>query len=159
MTVRLGTPADLPAAEEVWRLSVTQRDGAPPAPDVAATVAQILRADEAQVFVADEDGEIVGMACTLPGRQDGSPRGPLVPNLCHVQMVFVRPSHWGGGIGGQLLDFVLDHARATGSTRAQLWVVEDNERATRLYARRGFTHTGRVVEENGVGIGLWSRDL
>jgi GNAT superfamily N-acetyltransferase len=159
MTVRLGTQADIAAAEDVWRLSVTERDGTPPSPDVAATVGQILRADDAQLFLAEEDGEVIGMACTLPGRQDGDPRGPLVPGLCHVQMVFVRPSRWGGGIGGQLLDAVLEHARSIGQMRALLWVVEDNERATQLYARRGFTHTGRVVEEYGVGIGLWARDL
>jgi GNAT superfamily N-acetyltransferase len=159
MTVRPGIQADIAAAEDVWRLSITERDGAPPTAETAATVGDILRADTSQLFVAEEDGEIVGMACTTPGRAGGVARGPVNPELCHLQMVFVRPSHWGGGIGGQLLDAVLEHARSIGQTRAQLWVVEDNERATRLYVRRGFAHTGTVIEENGMAIGLWSRKL
>ena len=159
MTVRPGTTADIPAAEEVWRLSVTERDGALPPLEVAEAVGGILRADTTHLFVAEEGGEIVGMGCTTPGREGGAARGPVIPDLCHVQMVFVRPSHWGGGIGGELLDALLGHARSIGQTRAQLWVVEDNERATHLYARRGFTHTGAVIEENGVAIGLWSRPL
>lgn len=159
MTARPGTTADVPAAEEVWRLSVTERDGAAPAREAAEAVAEILRADTTHLVVWEQDGKVVGMGCTTPGREGGAGRGPVVTDLCHVQMVFVRPSHWGGGIGGELLDALLDHARAKGQTRAQLWVVEDNERATRLYVRHGFTHTGTVIEENGVAVGLWSRPL
>lgn len=159
MTIRLGTPADLAAAEVVWQLSVTERDARPPAPEVAATVGEILRAEGTQLFVAEADGDLVAMACTTPGRHEGNSRGQLMPQLCHIQMIFVRPTHWGRGIGGRLLDAVLEHARSLGRTRAQLWVVEDNERATRLYGHRGFTHTGKVIEENGMAIGLWSRAL
>jgi ribosomal protein S18 acetylase RimI-like enzyme len=41
----------------------------------------------------------------------------------------------------------------------QLWVREDNNRAKGLYERHGFLPAGRVLEEDGALIGLWSVDL
>jgi GNAT superfamily N-acetyltransferase len=156
ITVRPATSAELDAAEAVWLSSVTARDGHPPSPEVAEVVHDVMGANDTDLLVAARHDEILGMACTRPGRDD---RGELVAGLCHIQMVFVRPEHWGKGMGGRLLDTVLDRARARGMTMTQLWVVEDNERATRLYSDRGFTHTGKVIEEGGALIGLWSRAL
>ena len=120
------------------------------------TVHEILHASETTLFVAEEAARLVAMACTLPGRDE---EGHHVPGLCHLQMIFVLPGHSGAGIGGRLLDFVLHEAQAAGQRAIQLWVREDNERARRLYESRGFAHTGRVVEEDGSLIGMWSRDL
>jgi ribosomal protein S18 acetylase RimI-like enzyme len=154
--VRRGTADDVGVAEEVWRLSVTARDAHPPSDEVVRIVHDVLRAPDTALFVADDRGAIVGMACTRPGRdEDDRP----VPGLCHLQMIFVLPERAGSGIGGRLLDLVLDQARSDGFDHIQLWVIEDNEPAARLYAARGFTHSGRVVEENGANIGLWSRRL
>ena len=106
--------------------------------------------------MAEQDGRIVAMACTRPGRNE---LGQADPRLCHLQMIFVLPEHSGVGIGGRLLDFVLDEARTSDFDSIQLWVIEGNAPATRLYTRRGFRHTGRIVEEGGALIGLWSRPL
>jgi ribosomal protein S18 acetylase RimI-like enzyme len=154
--IRYGTPADRDPAEEVWRASVSARDGIPPSAAVVKTVHEILHASETTLFVAEGAEGPVAMACTLPGRDaEGHP----VTGLCHLQMIFVLPGHVGAGLGGQLLDFVLGAARAAGQHAMQLWVREDNGRAKRLYESRGFAHTGRVVEEGGALIGMWSRDL
>jgi ribosomal protein S18 acetylase RimI-like enzyme len=154
--IRLGTPADRDAAEGVWRVSVTDRDGKHPSAEVIRVVHDILRAPDTRLFVAEEGTDIVAMACTLPGRdEDGQP----VSGLGHLQMIFVLPDASGAGIGGRLLRFVLADASARGMERMQLWVREDNDRAKRLYERHGFLPTGRVVEEDGAIIKLWSLDL
>jgi L-amino acid N-acyltransferase YncA len=63
-------------------------------------------------------------------------------------------------VGSKLLDAAIEASRALGYQRAQLWVVDENERATRLYSRRGFRHTGRVTSgDHGEPIGLWAADL
>jgi GNAT superfamily N-acetyltransferase len=49
----------------------------------------------------------------------------------------------GAGIGGRLLDRVLDEARRRGYVRVQLWTHAGNQRARRLYEQRGFERTGR----------------
>ncbi len=154
--LRRGTPADLHQAEEVWRLSVSARDGKSPSAEVVQAVHDILRAPDTTLFVAEDGTRLVAMACTLPGRDQ---ERRLVPGLCHLQMIFVLPDHAGAGIGGRLLDFVLADATARGRLKVQLWVREDNERAKRLYVRHGFAATGRVVEEDGALIGMWSRGL
>ena len=62
-------------------------------------------------------------------------------------MIFVRPENWGQGIGGNLLDVVIEDARQRRMHAAQLWVLENNEPATRLYADRGFSPAGVSLRE------------
>jgi len=156
IVVRLGTADELSEAESVWRESVTARDRRPPSWEVIDAVRTVLRDAASQLFVAERDGRLVGIACATPARDE---KGAATPGVTHIQMIFVRAEHWGRGIGGRLLDAVIDDARRRRMHAAQLWVLENNEAATRLYADRGFSHSGRVVEENGALIGLWMRSL
>jgi ribosomal protein S18 acetylase RimI-like enzyme len=154
--VRIGTPADIREAEAVWRDSVTARDGHPPSTPVVEVVGTVLHDAETRLFVAEQADRLVGMACTTPGRDAQRER---VEGLCHIQMIFVRAEQQGQGIGGRLLDTVIEDARRREMHTAQLWVVEGNDAATRLYEGRGFRHSGRVVEEEGALISLWVRNL
>ena len=55
----------------------------------------------------------------------------------------VRRSHWGRGLGGQLLDVMLAWAAATGLVaKVKLKVQVGNERAIALYRSRGFVDEG-----------------
>lgn len=158
-TLRPGQPADVGAAFEVWRGSITARDGRPPADAVQRVVRENLAAPGTWLLVAEDSGALLAMLAARDGAADGG-RGPADPSLCHIDMLFVVPERWGAGLGGELLDAGLDAARRRAYARAQLWVVQDNERATRLYARRGFRHTGRVTRgDGGEAIGLWALDL
>jgi GNAT superfamily N-acetyltransferase len=60
----------------------------------------------------------------------------------HVVSFWVAPSHRRRGIAGLLLHAVVDWARQDGAHLVTLWVVDDNEPATRLYQRHGFRPTG-----------------
>ncbi|WIX83944.1 GNAT family N-acetyltransferase [Amycolatopsis carbonis] len=109
-------------------------------------VREKLADPEALVLVAVVGGRVVGMVLAEEGRaEDG--QGPVLPGLCHVSMVFVRPECWGAGVGAALLGALKE--RAAG--RLQLWTGVANERALALYRRVGFRASGRRREIFGVG--------
>jgi len=55
-----------------------------------------------------------------------------------VQTIAVSPKAQGRGIGGLLLEELIDQARAQGCTQLVLEVRSDNEAALAMYTRRGF---------------------
>jgi [ribosomal protein S18]-alanine N-acetyltransferase len=65
--------------------------------------------------------------------------GLLIPGPeADVQTVAVAPSAQGRGIGGRLIDALIDTARRRGATTLLLEVRADNQAAIALYRRRGF---------------------
>ena len=86
-------------------------------------------------------------------------RGPPVEWLCHVSMVFVASDRWGEGLGGRLVDALLEEMRKRGFWGAQLWTQTDNARARRLYEGRGFLPSGREKDESGERIMHYRRVL
>ena len=145
--VRLGEAADVDAAVSVYeRSNLARRGGAWPNRTARVEqVKQILAAPDSWFLLASDGEEAVGMACVQALRgDDGS--GPVLPGGCFLNLIFVLPERWGEGVGGVLLDAVLDEAKRRGSTRMQLWTHEDNERSQRLYRGRGFAPTGRSAE-------------
>ena len=146
-TVRLGTPSDIEPAIAVWKASITaRRAGRPVPPEHEAQVWFALRKPDAFLLVAEDADAIVGMALGMQGLADEG-AGPPVPGLTHVSLVFVAPGRWGEGIGGCLIDAVLDEARLRGYTRAQLWTHADNARGQRLYEGRRFWRSGREKDD------------
>lgn len=83
-------------------------------------------------IVADDDGVIAGYGGLLaqPGGQ------------ADVLTLAVAKHRWGEGIGGALLDGLLTEAGRRGCMEIFLEVRVDNDRAQRLYRRRGFTDIG-----------------
>jgi GNAT superfamily N-acetyltransferase len=157
--VREGDTTDHAAAFAVWLASVTARDGTPPADEIKRVVGTNLAAPSTWLLVGEENDAMVALASARDGARDGG-RGSPSPGICHIDMVFVLPDKWGTGIGGEMLDATLEEAVSRGYASAQLWVVQGNERATRLYAGRGFRHTGRITTgDAGEEIGLWAREL
>jgi ribosomal protein S18 acetylase RimI-like enzyme len=89
-------------------------------------------------FVWVEDGRIVGNA-TLSRVAPHSTRW-------HISNVAVKESYRRRGIGRQLVEAVIDLARARGGEWAVLQVREDNPTAVRLYQRLGFAPLFTTVE-------------
>jgi [ribosomal protein S18]-alanine N-acetyltransferase len=83
-------------------------------------------------IVADDDGVITGYGGLLAQRG----------GQADVLTLAVAADRWGEGIGGALLDGLLSEAARRGCTEVFLEVRVDNDRAQRLYRRRGFTGIG-----------------
>lgn len=160
IAVRPGTVTDHDTAVEVWRASNTARRGGVPAPqEHEERLRSRLGLEGVWLLVAEQVDEIVGITSGMPARTDDG-AGDLVPGLCHLSLVFVVPARWGTGVGGLLVSAALERARSEGYRRIQLWTHEDNVRAQRLYASRGFGRDGRAKPDDlGDLIGLWVRDL
>jgi GNAT superfamily N-acetyltransferase len=86
-----------------------------------------------RVFVAEQDGDVVGVAAAGPDPDDGA--------TGHLSRLYVTPTRWGNGIGGALHDRAVAHLRAHGFPEATLWVLEANHRSRAWYERRGWTPT------------------
>lgn len=61
---------------------------------------------------------------------------------------FLHPEWTGRGVGGQMLDHLLDAGRAQGLTTVLASISSLNEGSLRFHAKHGFTECGRLV---GVG--------
>jgi ribosomal protein S18 acetylase RimI-like enzyme len=90
--------------------------------------------DESRVIVVAIDGERwVGMvACRL-----------LDEAGTWLTALWVDPAARGAGLGLRLIDAVAGWARERGRTAVELSVTTNNDAAAALYARAGFTETGR----------------
>jgi GNAT superfamily N-acetyltransferase len=156
-----GGPDEIEGALSAYVRGGAARRGIPPSKERIDQVRTSLADGTNWFFVADDDGEPVGMAAAMPSREDFGD-GALVPGLCYLDLVFVVPERWGDGIGALLLDTVLADARGRGFSRIHLLTHDDNERAHALYASRAFTKTGwtRMSRDpvNGT-VSEWARDL
>lgn len=97
-------------------------------------------------LVAELDGEVVGYVSL-------SRATPLVSNA-HVAMIdgmAVRPQARGSGVGAQLLEAALEHARHRAARRVRLRVLATNGPARRLYERHGFVVEGVLEGEFHLG--------
>jgi ribosomal protein S18 acetylase RimI-like enzyme len=141
--IRPGTRVDAEPAIAVWQAAYDAARGGPGVADPhTQRVREFLGEPDAFLVVADDEPDIVGMGVGTQGRADGG-AGPPVPGLLHISMLFVHPRRWGHGLGGTLLDTLLDEGRLRAYDRAEVWAHLDNVRAQRLYESHGFAPTGR----------------
>jgi ribosomal protein S18 acetylase RimI-like enzyme len=94
-------------------------------PDHDAPAYVRTKLHDADAWVAEVGGRVVGFALTQPGWLD---------------MLYVLPDHVGRGIGSALLDLVKHHRRAGFSLR----VFESNTPARRFYRDRGLVELERA---------------
>jgi ribosomal-protein-alanine N-acetyltransferase len=125
--LRRMVPADLPAVgmleqqlfgDEAWSREML--------------VSELTQLPGRYYLAADDGGVIAGYAGLL------TPGGPEAD----VLTIAVAESRWGEGIGAALLEALLDEAALRGCREVFLEVRVDNERAKRLYKRRGFAEVG-----------------
>ena len=159
VSVRRAGPPDHEAAIAVWAASDTARRGSPSPPEVPQMLRERFAKDDVWVLVAEDGDRVVGVAQAGPAREDGG-TGPTIPGRCHLSMVFVLPQHWGEGIGSRLVDAAVETAQGLGYDTVQLYTHEDNLRAQRLYAGKGFERDGDVrADAWGEPVGRWARRL
>ncbi len=93
------------------------------------------------LWVAEEQGTVVGMVATRPSGDSGS-----VWEICRV---YVHPDLHGGGLGHALLDCAERHAVAEGAQRLVLWSDTRFDRAHAFYEKRSYLRVGgiRVLQD------------
>ena len=93
----------------------------------------------------------------------GAPRGPGVDADEHyLEYLWVAPGHRRSGLGLALLTTMLGRLRADGIRIVNLWVLDGNDLALRLYRRVGFVSTGLrqpLAGRPGVSEERYSLDL
>lgn len=95
-----------------------------------------LARDPVGIFVAEDDGEVVGYVSSWCDREAG---------IGHIPNLVVRADRRGQGVGRMLLLHVLDHFRAQGLTHAKIETLEQNAAGHTLYVAVGFREVARQI--------------
>jgi phosphinothricin acetyltransferase len=119
-------------------------------PHTADSVAGWL-ADHETVLVAEEHGEVLGVAAYGWFRDAVQRPGYrfTVENTVHV-----REDRWGTGVGRVLMEALTDRARASGRHTMVAAVDGANESSIRFHERLGFHEVARMPEV-GAKFGRW----
>ncbi len=88
------------------------------------------------VFVAEEDGQVVGYITTRIDRFTSIGR---IPNLA------VDPEFRALGIGSKLIEHAIEYIRSEGMALAKIETLVQNERGQALYPRFGFEEVARQI--------------
>jgi predicted N-acetyltransferase YhbS len=135
LTVRLAIAADVEAIESIVERAYgvyVERIGMRPGP-MDADHAEKVRRD--LVFVTEEGGEVVGLIVLVE-----------FSDRLLIENVAVDPGRQGEGIGGSLLEFAEETARAAGIDTVTLYTHEKMSENLALYARLGYEEAERRNE-------------
>ena len=92
--------------------------------------------DPSGIFVAEQDGAVVGYITTFRDHEAGV---GLIPNLA------VDAAFRGQGLGRRLIEYALNHFREVGLTHARIETLDQNEIGQRLYPALGFQEVARQI--------------
>jgi ribosomal protein S18 acetylase RimI-like enzyme len=117
------------------------------------------RARTATVFVALDDGRIVGSATLeLDARIDGDDP-PLHPDEAHIRMLGVAPAARGRGVARALMDACFAAAAADGRTRMTLHTTQRMLDAKAMYEAMGFRRLPDRVFDDGFVLLTYGREI
>ncbi|MFJ4845300.1 MULTISPECIES: GNAT family N-acetyltransferase [unclassified Streptomyces] len=102
-------------------------------------VARIVADGHERAWIAELDGERAGCVFCVPGEQPGTAR---------LRLLLVDPAARGHGIGRDLVDACVRHARGTGRRELVLWTNDVLASARRIYQAAGFELTGQKAHHS-----------
>jgi ribosomal protein S18 acetylase RimI-like enzyme len=102
-----------------------------------------LTRPRSEFLVADDGKQLGGMAFAKAG-EDGK--------ILMLHQLYVRPAQQGHGVGGMLLDEILNSFPEAETCRLE--VEEGNTRAVAFYEAYGFKHAGRTANCGGGQSGI-----
>jgi ribosomal protein S18 acetylase RimI-like enzyme len=99
-----------------------------------------------EIWVASCESMITGWIAFGPSRDpDGKPM------VGEIEAVYVSPEHWSTGTGRELWNIARARLVERGFASVTLWVLEQNERATRFYRAAGFMADTASRKEISIG--------
>ena len=104
--------------------------------EMAAERREQIEAGSATNVLAEQDGEVIGVAISGPARDEDA----VVPEELYA--IYIRQEHYGSGLADLLL------AATIGDRPATLWVYRDNPRAAAFYMHRGFIQDGAERQDS-----------
>jgi GNAT superfamily N-acetyltransferase len=90
-----------------------------------------------KTYVAVDENDVIAGFCAVGPSRDEPPGDDG-----EVQMLYIGPDHWRGGIGNLLFDSGSAYLRGRGFAELILWVLEDNVRARSFYEKKGWRPDG-----------------
>ena len=106
------------------------------------TYQSLLSGERGEILVAQEDEQILGMASVsynLAMRYGGE--------YCQLEELIVDPNGRGKNIGGQLMEKVVENAKARGCAEFGLYLVESTEQNQPFYEKFGFVRVGSEMRQ------------
>lgn len=144
MTVEItfATPADLPCMSDLLaELFSLEKDFRPDREKQIKGLRTILDEPElGRLFVLRVDGRVAGMANVLFTISTAEGGRALL-----LEDVIVSRDHRGGGLGRQLVEYVLRWAKQRGIVRITLLADRDNQPALDFYRKLGFGDSHMIV--------------
>lgn len=144
---RIATLADVEAIDRVFRTSFCETFAHLYRPqDLAAFLGQFTRAawtDELTdlhyaFLVAEDDGNAIGYVKLGPSSLPVQASARAI----ELRQLYLLSSHFGTGVGAQLMEWAIAEARRREADELYLTVYTDNQRARRFYQRTGFQEVG-----------------
>ena len=102
--------------------------------DDLQSLGEIMAMEQSGVFVAEDDGRVVGHIIVVAHQKDSSTGTPQA----WIYDISVHPSHWGRGVGQQLMELAEGFAREQGMGAIGLGVTLANHRAHQFYLQQGY---------------------
>ena len=137
--VRGNGPEAARLSAAIWARAKAHRDGEPhdaPVEDALRGVERRLSLDGAQLLLARQDGGASGFALFASHA-----------NSVELYYLAVDPTAWGAGVASLLLTCVDAETRLLGFDTLELWVIDDNRRATDVYERSGWVRTEQTKRD------------
>lgn len=100
------------------------------------------------IIIAERGGEVVGYAYA------SFYRTRVAYRFTCEDSIYLRQDMVGQGLGGQLLDRLIDDSRAFGFTQMIAVITAERANSVRLHEKAGFTHVG-TQENTGFKFDRW----
>lgn len=143
VTIRPAGPGDVEAIGAIYthyvETGVATFEMDPPKPDELARRMAAVTGAGLPYVAAVADGEVLGFAYCAPWKTRRAYRFTVEDS------VYVAPAAAGRGVGGAMLDRLLDDCAAAGIRQVIAVIVDADAHASlTLHRRRGFTEAGRL---------------
>lgn len=148
--IREATERDAAAVIALWTQAyVTEGEGGRDDPYSEAEFAET--AVRGEVFVAERDGEVIGVVVLLP--PEAEDRAVAVGDEAELARLAVAPAARRDGVGDALVERCERRAREAGWEAIALWSRPYQRAGHRLYERRGYRRAAErdSVDETGFG--------